>query len=194
MRNDLASSSPFAVLGSSEAQSTRQGLTAIGPQIRFAPVKEWSNFSIQSSFVFAIGDDLKGNNTEPFIDWDGATWWTQIFNDFPIGNNFSLFTELDFLIEDIGRSSTGHINRFSTPVTAILSYNPTPKSTIYALSGFSPFWQSDFDYFYQLGIGVKYQFTPNIELELLVTDFNNQFLSSIGGQASTFNIGYRFNF
>jgi hypothetical protein len=149
VRNDTADSSPFAVLGNSDAISQRTGLTAIGPQIRFAPVKEWSNFSIQSSFVFAIGDDLKGNAEQPFIDWDGATWWTQIFNDFPIGNNFSLFTELDFLIEDIGRSSSGHLNRFSTPVIAIFSYNPTPKSTLYALSGFSPFWQADFDYFYQ---------------------------------------------
>ena len=195
VRNDVASSSAFSVLGNSDAISTRQGLTAIGPQIRFAPVKEWSNFSIQSSFVFAIGDNLKGSDgTEPFIDWDGATWWTQIFNDFSIGNNFSLFTELDFLIEDIGRSSTGHINRFSTPVTAIFSYNPTPKTTIYALSGFSPFWQSDFDYFYQYGVGVKYQFTPNIELELLYTDFTNEFLSNTGGQASTYNVGYRINF
>lgn len=194
VRNDTADSSPLAVLGSSDAESQRTGLTAIGPQIRFAPVKEWSNFSIQSQFLFAIGDDLTGNAEQPFIDWDGATFWTQIFNDFPIGNNFSLFTELDFLIEDIGRSSTGHINRFSTPVTAIFSYNPTPKSTLYALGSYSPFWQSDFDYFYQYGVGVKYQFTPSIELELLVTDFTNEFLSNTGGQASTWNLGYRFNF
>ena len=95
---------------SGSAGSSRQGITALGPQIRYAPVPKWSNFSIQSSFVFPIGSDLTGSDSQPFIDWDGATWNTQVFNDFPIGNSFSLFTEIDFLLEDIG-----HINRFFNP-------------------------------------------------------------------------------
>ena len=63
----------------------------------------------------------------------------------------------------------------------------------YALGGFSPFWQSEFDYFLQGGVGAKYQFTPDVELELLVTDFTNKFLLDTDGQAATFNIGFRFN-
>ncbi len=191
--NDRLPSSALNVLSSLEEGSGRQGLTAFGPMIRYAPVEKWTNFSIQSSFVFPIGEDLAGSSTQPYIDWTGATWWTQLFNDFPIGNNFSLFTELDFLIEDIGKSEDGHINRFSTPATLIFSYNPNPKTTIYTLGGFSPYWQSDFDYFLQGGVGAKYQFTPNLELELLVTDFTNKFLNETGGQAATFNIGFRFN-
>lgn len=179
--------------GTPTGGSARQGITAFGPQIRYAPVEKWSNFSIQSSFVFPIGTDLTGNANEPFIDWNGATWNTQFFNDFPIGNNFSLFTEIDFLWEDIGSSSDGKINRVSTPATLILSYNPNRKTTVYTIGGFSPFWQSNFDYFYQYGVGTKYQFTPNVELELLVTDFTNKFLSDTGGQAATFNVGFRFN-
>jgi len=193
VRNDQLPASALKVLGSDEAGSSRQGITAFGPQIRYAPVEKWENFSIQSSFVFPIGEDLAGSSTQPYIDWTGATWNTQFFNDFPIGNNFSLFTELDVLIEDIGKSEEGHINRFSTPVTAIFSYNPNPKTTIYTLGGFSPYWQSNFDYFLQGGLGAKYQFTPNLELELLVTDFTNKFLKDTGGQAGTYNIGFRFN-
>ncbi|MEO1385351.1 MAG: hypothetical protein AAFV78_19200, partial [Bacteroidota bacterium] len=68
--------------------------------------------------------NLQGNGQLPFIDWDGATWWTQFFNDFPLGNNFSLFTEIDFMIEDIGSRAEGDINRISTPATVILSYFP----------------------------------------------------------------------
>jgi hypothetical protein len=42
---------------------------------------------------FPTGDDLAGRSGEQrFIDWDGPIWWTQVFNDFPIGNKFSLFT------------------------------------------------------------------------------------------------------
>lgn len=193
VRNSQLPDSPFAVLGNSEAGSSRQGITAFGPQIRYAPVEKWTNFSIQSSFVFPIGEDLTGSSTEPFIDWNGATWWTQFFNDFTIGSSWSLFTEFDVLIEDIGSSADGRLNRFSTPVTAILSYNPNPKTILYALSGFSPFWQDNFDYFYQVGVGAKYQFTPNFELELLVTDFTNKFLADTGGQAATYNVGIRYN-
>jgi len=193
VNNARLPSSALNVLSSLEQGSGRQGLTAFGPQIRYAPVEKWSNFSIQSSFVFPIGEDLAGSSTQPYIDWTGATWWTQLFNDIPIGNNFSLFTELDFLIEDIGKSEEGHINRFSTPATLILSYNPNPKTTIYTIGGFSPYWQTNFDYFLQGGVGAKYQFTPDLELELLVTDFTNKFLRDTGGQAATFNVGFRFN-
>jgi len=193
VRNDQLPISAFAVLGSSEAGSDRTGITAFGPQIRYAPVDAWSNFSIQSAFFFSPGENLTGSATEPFIDWDGATWNTQLFNDFSIGTSFSLFTELDFLIEDIGSSADGHINRFSTPVTLIFSYNPDPKTTLYTIGSYSPFWQDNFDYFWQVGAGAKYQFTPNLELELLVTDFTNQFLTDTGGQAATFNLGFRFN-
>ncbi|MEM7105493.1 MAG: DUF547 domain-containing protein [Bacteroidota bacterium] len=196
VKNEPLPSSPFGVFSGSsnnENQSFRQGFTAIGPQIRYAPVEKWENFSIQSSFVFPIGNDLAGSDTQPYIDWTGPTWHTQFFNDFPIGNNFSFFTEIDFLWEDIGQSADGHINRISTPATLIFSYIPTKKITLYGLGGFSPYWQKDFDYFIQAGIGAKYQFTPNFELELLFTDFTSQFLRENGGQANTYNVGIRFN-
>jgi len=193
VRNDGLPSSPLAVFGSADGSIFRQGVTAFGPQIRYAPVERWENFSIQSSFVFPIGEDLAGSSSKPYIDWTGATWNTQFFNDFSIGNSFSLFTEFDILIEDIGNASKGHTNRFSTPATLIFSYSPNRKMTVYTLGGFSPYWQSEFDYFIQGGFGAKYQFTPNLELELLYTGFTNKFLSDTGGKAATYNIGFRFN-
>jgi len=193
VRNTSLPSSPFSVFGSGEEGSSRSGLTAIGPQIRYAPVPKWTNFSIQSSFVLPVGTDLAGSATQAYIDWTGPTWNTQFFNDFPIGTKFSLFTELAVLFEDIGSNENGHVNRLSTPVTGIFSFTPSTKLTVYALAGYSPYWQSDFDYFYQYGIGSKYQFTPDVEIELLYTDFTNEFLSNTGGQAETINIGFRFN-
>lgn len=193
VRNNALPSSPFSVFGSGGEGSSRSGITAIGPQIRYAPNPKWENFSIQSSFVFAVGEDLTGNAELPFIDWNGATWNTQFFNDFSIGNKFSLFTEIDFLIEDIGSAENNRANRFSTPVTLIFSFVPSNKLTLYTLAGYAPFWQSEFDYFNQFGFGTKYQFTPNLELELLYTDFSNKFLSNNSGQAQTFNLGLRIN-
>lgn len=205
VRNHSLPSSPFGVFGSDENGSSRSGLTGIGPMLRWAAVPQWENFSIQSSFTFAIGDQLTGNTEEPFIDWNGAVWNTQFFNDFPIGDNFSLFTEIDYLWEDIGKSNdeTTYINKQTTPITLILSYNPTAMSTLYLLSGYAPSWslkneEGDFaisinDYFYQYGIGGKYQFTPNLEIELLYSDFTTKFLRDEEGQAATYNLGLRFN-
>lgn len=194
VRNNALPSSAFSVFGSDEVGSSRRGLTAFGPQVRIAPVPKWSNFSIQSSLTFPVGDDLQGRETgQAWIDWDGATWWTQFFNDFTIGNKFSLFTEIDLLFEDIGSRDEGRSNRFSTPATLIFSYVPTTKLTFYTIGSYSPIWLENFEYFYQYGVGGKYQFTPDLELELLYTDFTNNFLNESNGIAETINLGLRIN-
>ena len=173
---------------------SRTTLATIGPKVRIAPFNKLPNFSVQSAFWIPVGDDLPGaTEGNRFVDFDGPTWFTQVFNDFPIGDNFSLFAEIDFNLEDIGSKENGRINRFSTPVTGIVSYFPTPKATLYGLASYAPYWQENRDYFYQLGAGAKYQFTRNFELELLYTAFDNQFLSSVDGNASTVNLGIRFN-
>ena len=190
--NSPLPSSPFSVFGGGEGQRFRHGVTTIGPKARWAPVPKWGNFSIQSALWIPIGSELEGNAERPYIDWNNATWWTQIFNDFTLGNNFSLFTEIDFLLEDIGQADDA-LNRISTPATVILSYFPNPATTIYYLNGFSPFWSPDLDYFYQAGIGAKYQFSRQFEVEALYTYFTNSFLQENNGRASTINFGVRFN-
>lgn len=188
--NEFGDTTPFHVLGSIEPAG-RQGITAFGPQIRIAPFPSLKNFSIQSSYVFAIGDELEGNFQDPFIDWNGATWITQFFNDFTLSPNVSLFTELDVILEDIGSSDDGALNRFSTPATVILSYFPIRNLTIYGLGSYSPFWGETYDYFYQYGLGSKYQISPKFEVELLVNKFVNKFLKEANGKAATYNLGFR---
>ena len=162
--NDNLPSSPFNVLTNREADSRRARFTNVGPKIRWAPTAALPNFSIQSSFVFPLGNDLEGTNGQPWTDWDSPTWTTQFFNDFTIGDNFSIFTEVDFLIEDIGR---GDLNRISTPGTTIISYFPNAKTTIYGIASYSPFWQENYDYFAQAGLGAKYQITSDFEIEFI---------------------------
>ena len=48
VKNDRLPSSPFSVLGGGEGVSARQGLTAFGPQIRYAPVKKWFRIALES--------------------------------------------------------------------------------------------------------------------------------------------------
>ena len=185
----------FAVLGdAATAGAFRQGLTGFGPKVRIAPFPRLENFSIQSTYYVSTLADAPGTSDGlRFIDFGGDTWITQFFNDVALGSRFSLFTELDLTLEDIGRSEEGRANRFSTPATLIASYFPNPKTTLYALGNYAPIWQADFDYFYQLGGGAKYQANPRLEFELLATTFSNAFLAEVGGTASTVNLGLRFN-
>ncbi|MEM7574217.1 MAG: DUF547 domain-containing protein [Bacteroidota bacterium] len=192
--DEAGTASNFDVFGSNGASFSRTTVSGFGPKVRIAPFESLPNFSIQSALWLPIGDDLSGAASDQrFLEFDGPIWFTQVFNDFPIGGNFSFFAEVDFVLEDIGSAENGRINRFSTPVTGIFSYFPTPKTTLYGLASYSPFWQENNDYFYQLGAGAKYQFTPKFELEILATAFDNQFLSSVNGNAGTVNLGVRFN-
>jgi len=190
-RRPPGTASNFAVL-SEGGTFSRTAISGFGPKVRIAPFNNLPNFSIQSALWIPLADNLEGGDGARFTDWNNATWFTQVFNDFPIGNNFSFFAELDIVLEDIG-GEEDDFNRFSTPVTGIFSYFPTPKATLYGLASYSPFWQEDYDYFYQLGAGAKYQFTPKFEVELLATAFDNGFLNSVDGNAGTVNLGIRIN-
>ena len=190
VRNSFDTSA-LDVFKSTDGHFSKQRISAVGPQIRWAPSDKWPNLSIQSSLTFHLGNRLSGDMGDSFLDWSGPVFLTQFFNDKSIGDKFSLFTEIDLLIEEIGGS--GKANRVSTPVTGILGWFPVKNLTIYGLLGYSPYFVKPYDYFTQIGIGIKYQFSRNFELELLYTDFSNRYLNSISGEASTYNIGFRYS-
>lgn len=198
---ESADHSPFKVLGRNrelDKSGFRHALSFAGPQFRWAPVEKWGNFSIQSQFLIPTNRDNKGvNGAGLFLDWSRPRWFTQFFNDLPLGSNFSLFTELDVSFEDLGRKSEGADNQLTLPLTAIISYFPHPKVTFYGLTNFSPQLTEAFSsarqptYFFQLGTGAKYQLTRKLEFELLYTAFRNQGLLEANGVANTFNFGVR---
>lgn len=189
-----SSSSVLDVFGTNDSNvMTRNGLTAIGPKVRWAPISKWDNFSIQSSFLIPLGRELKGNGQQLYIDWDGPTWNFQCVNDFTLGYAFSLYAEIGFIWEDIGQKSNGRVNQSSIPITSILSYFVTSDWTIYGLGNYAPFLQSETDYYYQYGLGTKYRFKNNIEVEVLLTDFNRKILNDADGTASTYNLGVRYS-
>jgi len=191
VKTGASDSSPLDIFGSLSGVDGRQRISAFGPQIRWAPIKSLSGFSIQSSLTIPIGQQLTGSENAPFLDWNGPVFLTQFFYDQSIGDQWSVFTEVDVIAEEIGGASKS--NRVSVPVTSILSWYPVKNVTIYGLAGFSPFVVSPFDYFAQAGLGFKYQVTPNFELELLSTAFTNRNLARVDGNAATYNIGIRYS-
>lgn len=167
-----------------DGERGRWALTALAPKVKFLPAPNIPFLSIQTAVYIPTGRNL---STPTYIDWDGWTWWTQIFYDRVLNNRFSLFLEADLLWENIGKGSLVRL-----PLKGIFSYFPNQKITLYAMGEFAPSLnQPPFDFYAQAGLGAKYQFSWRVEIEALYTWFTNRFLLDNKGKASTLNLGLR---
>ncbi|MEP2026694.1 hypothetical protein [Reichenbachiella sp.] len=176
------------------SESSDLMFTSIGPTLKFVPIKNLGNFSVQSTFLFPLNrDDLE----KPFINHNRYTWWTQFFYDHSINSKLNLFLEADliyrFAVEDYQNDF------FRTPLSLIVSYFPTSKLTLYTNVQYAPAYGKlpgveDIEFgrmrwFTQLGLGTKYLIQSNLELELSYANF---VLSKRDGAGSVYNFGIRF--
>jgi hypothetical protein len=167
-----------------------------GPNIRFTPLKGIYNLSVRSTFLFPGGKDLE-NREGRFIAHDRYTSFTQVFYDMELNAQWRLFLEADLIYRFSKRED--QTDFFRTPLTSILSYFPTAKTSVFALYQYSPRYErvnNGFDeafglsrWFQQAGAGFKYQITAKTGVELSYTNF---FASRNDGGGSTFNLGFRY--
>lgn len=193
--------------------STRFGVGAIGARIKVSPIKGVNNFAIQSSLIISPVQNPEGfrpNSTDRYwIEWDRFIWWNQFFYDKTFGsrNQFQVFAEADLLFRFKRRSYQSSL--LDIPTNLFLSYFPTPKITVYVMSQYVPRlvfdtelqqtvngvqvpettdWVIAADYFAS-GVGFKYQFSSQLNVELLYTNF---WKATNGGLGETFNIGIKY--
>lgn len=181
---------------------SRTALTGIGPKVKYQPLKNIPNITFQHTLLLPLGKDLEGNETEGFIDWNDPILINQAFYDQDLGSDLSLFMEFGLTIESFGgslfRQSAGFY-QLSTPFNLIISYFMDDRSTLYGLFNTTPRWTNTInddleivrrsDAYNQFGLGYKYFFTDNVQMEVLYTVFNG---SITGRKARTFNIGFRY--
>lgn len=182
--------SPFDIYSAEKPEDSRLALATIGPKIRWAPLREWGNFGLQSALWFPLYDDLEGSDGQPFLDWNGISWYTQLSNDFDIGTSYSFFGEVGILGEDLGFDDED-FNRWTVQFTGIYSYFPTTRLSFYSLGAIAPTFWPEMDIYGQLGVGTKYQVKRWFEMELLYTLFTNANLIDTKGRAQTINLGLR---
>lgn len=172
----------------------------LGPRIRFAPFRRLPKFSVTSTWLFPLRDDLElldDAGTQRFLAHNRVSWWTQFFYDISFGR-FQLFTEADLLFRfPTEKVSFTQDAFFRTPVTVFFSYFPSPRTTVNVNLQHSPAFSGlpgnaqgeSFNLnrsFTQGGVGAKYQLTPAINLEVIYTHF---FASRGEGAGQTFNLG-----
>ena len=185
VENDKPNSSPFSVFKFRSGPNTRTTIASIAPKIKISPFKQFRNLAIQTTIVIPIASDLEGsNNSSPYVDYDDLQWWTQLFYDVNLNENFLLYFESGAFL----RFDKDNIS-LQSPVKAFLNYYPSSRTTIYFLTEYGPSWSggSISSYYSQTGVGAKYQLRSNFEVEGLYTLFP---FGKNGGAGQTYNIGF----
>lgn len=185
----------------------RSGVTTVAPAIRIQPFRSLSTFSFTTSFiipVFADNPDTVADNVFSFLDQRSFAWETKFFYDNTFGGNkWQIFTEVDFKYNFGEKSSEADPVRENTserfannslflPVSAFLSYFPSPKSTIFvnAQQAFLIDLGNDFSQNgTQLGFGGKYQLTKVLNIEASFGKFVRG--DNFQGLGQTFSVGLR---
>ena len=173
-----------------ESNTARSGFTSFAPSVKFVPLKNVNNFSIQSSFFIPLVDNETENGV--FLDQNGFIWQNRFFYDYTFpGNKFQLFTELNSEL-NFGKEEDSFANNSLRLTPGVFfSYFPSSKFTVLALAQHSELVDlgNDFDQsFTALGGGAKYQLTNELNIEALYTNFVDGRNTGLG---ETFNIGLR---
>ena len=189
------------------APDSRVGITSAGLRVKVQPFKNVADFSIQSTFSLPTIKHPEGLYNESALadqnlywaDWDRYTWWNQIFYTKTWGD-FQLFAEIDFLFRF--KRNENQIGMLDLPTSFFLSYFPTKRITLYAMTQHVHRYTNNIDpdnpavtdwvipmNYTASGLGFKYQVLSNLNIELLYTNFWRGRNSGLG---NTFNLGIKF--
>ena len=180
----------------------KQGLSGIGPRIKYALQSEKGAFSISHAVYFPTLKQSEGNAEFGFADWEHLQIYNNMFFERKINGQSNIFIDAGVHFENLGGFLFNDKNGYAqllTPLTFIYNFYPSWKTTFYGMVNLSPrFGFSDqgskIDIqggaFSQLGVGAKRFIRPWLEVELLYTQFFNFGSNS---SASTMNLGFRYS-
>lgn len=164
----------------------RKGITSFAPAIKFQPLKNVRNFSVQS----AVHIPLVSNETENgvFLDQTAWTFQNRFFYDYTFSNGkWQLFTELNTEY-NLGDEDSFANNTFLLAPGIFFSYFPNEKSTVLAFTQHSQRFGDFTQDYTALGLGGKYQITKTLNLEALYSNFVR---GTNNGLGQSFNLGIR---
>ena len=166
----------------------RSGITSIAPAIKFQPIENVGNFSVQTALHIPLLKKGDEGNPNGFLDQTAWTFQNRLFYDYTFeSGNWQLFTELN-LEYHFGDDKSFANNTFGVTPGVFMSYFPSDKSTVLGfiqhLQRFGDFTQD----YTALGFGGKYQLNKTLNLEVLYSKFVR---GNDTGLGQSFNIGLR---
>ena len=207
-------STPFQIFNGNTTTFRGAGIAGLGPRIRFVPFpKKFPNYSIQSTFLFPISQDLerRGPDNNQFIAHDRFTWLTQFFYDLKLSNSFRLFLDYQILYQirrnsDVGIGNIDNgANFVRTPYGAALTWFPSDKVSFFGNVQYNPRWQRTnrrgleepgrfglFQWFVQSGGGLRYQLLESLSFEASFSRFvaSRGFQAEGNGKVVNFGINF----
>ena len=168
----------------------RSGLSTIAPAIKWQPIENIGNFSVQTAIHIPTFSDEENN--DGFLDQSAWALQNRFFYDYTLpGNKWQVFTELNTEYS-FGSEESFANNSFLLAPGVFLSYFPTDVSTVLVFSQhlqrFGDFAQNGTS----LGFGGKYQLTKVTNLEVLYNKFVRG--NNFQGLGATYSFGLRFLF
>ena len=184
--NVIGGENATSVFEFSSDLNSRNGLSSIAPAIKWQPIENVGNFSIQSAFHIPIINSESENGV--FLDQTAYTFQNRFFYDYTLpSGDWQLFTELNteynFGDEDSFANKT-----FVFAPGVFMSYFPSEKSTILGFVQHSQRFGDFTQDYTALGFGGKYQLTNVLNLEVLYSNFIRGEDTGLG---QSFNIGLR---
>jgi hypothetical protein len=179
----------------------RAGLSTIAPAIKWQPLENVGNFSVQSALHIPIHSEE--SNADGFLDQTAWAFQNRFFFDHTFeSGKWQIFTELntEYSFGASGKDDgNGNIigksfadNTFLVSPGLFLSYFPNDVSTVLVftqhLQRFGDFAQDGTS----LGFGGKYQLTDVVNLEALYSKFVRG--NNFQGLGATYSFGLRFLF
>ena len=170
----------------SDQTTARKGITSFAPAIKFQPLENVGNFSIQT----ALHIPFVNNETENGVYLDQTAWTLQnrFFYDYSFENkDWQLFAELNTEY-NFGDANSFANNTFVFAPGVFLSYFPNSEFTILGLAQHSQRFGDFTQDYTALGFGAKYQLSNILNIETIYTNFVR---GTDNGLGQTFNIGLR---
>ena len=178
----------LSVFSLENTTTDRKGLSTIAPAIKFQPLKNVANFSVQSAIHIPLhSEEVDANGA--FLDQTAWAFQNRFFYDYTLKNGkWQVFTELNTEY-NFGDEDSFADNTFVVAPGAFLSYFPSNKSTILGFvqhnQRFGDFEQNGTS----AGFGGKYQLSKMLNIEALYSNiFRGENFQGLG---STYSIGLR---
>jgi len=189
--NTINGKSATSVFNFADDTSSRNGLSSFAPALKWQPIENVGNFSVQSAFHIPIIDketDING----VFLDQTAFMFQNRFFYDYTLpSGKWQLFTELNTEY-NFGEKDSFANNTFVLAPGIFMSYFPNDKSTILGFVQHSQRLGLNDKAFTQdftaVGFGGKYQLTDVLNLEVLYSKFVRGTATGLG---QSFNIGLR---
>ena len=171
-------------------KSTRSGFTSFAPAVKFNPLKQVSNLTLQSAFHIPLVKNESENGV--YLDQKGYIFQNRFLYDYTFpGDEFQLFVELNTEFNFGDKEDSFANDSFVLAPSIFFSYFPSQEFTVLVLAQHAQRFDlgNEFAQDYSvIGAGAKYQLSKVVNIEALYTKFVR---GSNTGLGQTFNIGLR---